>query len=141
MKRFFCLLPLFFCLFSCCSCLASDENVDVVRVKIECDGQEERDETIRLVIDLLSGAESAEECKKRLSDRGYEITEEYYDLTRCGGKVFPAGYYPTCRVGEGEKGYQFIAYPSYVYQSWEEYNNARYGSFFYEIVKKMEERD
>ena len=141
MKKLFCLVLALYLLFCFCSCRPDEENGDVVRIRLECGDRKERDRTIREITDLISDVESAEECRRRLLSAGYEITEEYFEMTRCEDRVFRAGYYPTCRVGQGENGYQFIAYPSYVYQSLEKYNNARYGSFFYKIKKKMEERD
>ncbi|MBO4538784.1 MAG: hypothetical protein J5781_00795 [Clostridia bacterium] len=101
----------------------------------------ERDKLIASINDLLDGADSGEECVKRLSEAGYTATEEYYESGRYARRYFRAGYYVTFRIGEGEDGWQYVAFPSCVYQSLEEYKDARYGSFFYEIIKKMEERN
>ncbi len=139
MKKVFLVILTILCIFlgSC----SRGAKGGVIRVRIFCESASERDEIIEKVTSVVKGATSAEECKELLSKQGYSLGEEYYESTWCDGRYFAAGNYLTFRVGEGKKGWQYIAYPSYVYQSLEEYDNAGYSSFFYEIVKKAEERN
>ena len=127
-------------LISTCSC-ARNEEKEVVRALVFADDAKERDRLIASVSEILDGAKSREECEKRLISAGYSPTKEYFERRFYGGKYFGAGYYETFRIGEGSRGWQYVAYPFDVDRSLEEYKDARYGSFFYEIVKKMEERN
>lgn len=141
MKRVFLAAITFLFVLILCSCDKGAEKKDVLCVRFFCEDEAERDEVMEDVARLLKGAESKDECLERLREAGFCESEEYYKVRRCGGKFFPAGYYTTVRVGTGKNGWQYVAYPTLTYQSLEVYDNARYGSFFYEIVKKMEERD
>jgi len=139
MKRLFAVILPIFCILFCCSCHSAAK--DAVRVRLFADDEKERDRLISYVTELLDGAESKEECEKRLSAAGFDCTEEFFEGKKYSNGYYGAGYYLTCRMGEGEKGWQYVAYPSCTYQSLEEYNDAGYRSFFCEIIKKMEERN
>lgn len=140
MKRILAVFLLILTLILFCSCERSEEK-DVVRALIFADDAKERDRLIADVTALLDGAESREECEKRLASAGYSRTKKFFERRFYGGKYFGAGYYVAFRIGEGARGWQYVAYPFYVDRSLEEYNDARYGSFFYEIIKKVEARD
>lgn len=140
MKKVFAIFLLFAILCFCCSCEKNVEK-DVVRVRLFAENAKERDKLIAGINDLLDGADGEEECERRLFEAGHTATEEFFEGGRYAGRYFRPGYYVTFRIGEGETGWQYVAYPSCVYQSLEEYKDARYSSFFYEIVKKMEERN
>ena len=140
MKRIFAVFLLILTLILTCSCESKEEK-EVVRALVFADDAKERDRLIASVSEILDGAESREECEKRLVSAGYSPSKEYFERRFYGGRYFGAGYYVTFRIGEGAREWQYVAYPFYVDRSLEEYKNARYGSFFYEIVKKMEERN
>ena len=140
MKKFLSVFLLILTLISTCSCESKAEK-EVVRVLVFAGDTKERDRLIASVSEILDGAESREECEKRLTSAGYTLTKEFFERRFYGGRYFGAGYYATFRVGEGSCGWQYVAYPFDVNRSLEEYKDARYGSFFYEIVKKVEERN
>ena len=141
MKKIFCLFSVIFWVLLCCSCSASDAKNDVIYVCVRFDTAAEREGGIGKTTELLATAENKEEAENALKKEGYQRTEKYYEDRYYDGLFLPAGYYPTYFIGEGEKAVRFIVYPTYIYRSLEEYEDARYGSFFYEIIKKMEERD
>ena len=124
-----------------CSCTLPKERREVVYVRVFFDAATEREKFFSEAIEISSEAKNKEEVVKKLEESGFERSEEYYETRTCDGLIYGAGYYTTCSVGAGENCVRFIVYPTYVYQSTEEYKNAKYGSFFYEIIKKMEERD
>ncbi len=140
MKRVFATFLLILTLIMTCSCERNGEK-EVVCALVFADDAKERDRLIAYVTELLDGADSRAECEKRLISAGYEPTKEFFERRFYAGRFFGSGYYAAFRIGEGARGWQYVAYPFYVDRSLEEYNDAGYGSFFYEIIKKMEARD